>query len=173
MLMLSSLDIDIHGHGWVLFHSVCPAYPCQRKSEGHMAHLAVAVSTHLSCPQADSLLRKDLHAPHPLATLSSSREKPKHTSRDGTTMGFCRTTGTLWSTSCTINNKAMFTSILCLSWGFIHFFNFLCYRKNSLVKQRLIHLLLLPSSVNIHNFSSVSYNKATFLAFFCLFYKTF
>lgn len=107
MLMLSSLDIDIHGHGWVLFHSL----PSISVSEGHMAHLAVAVSTHLSCPQANSLLREDLHAPHPLTTLSSSREKPKHTSRDGATMGFCGTTGTLRSTSRSINNTAMSTSI--------------------------------------------------------------
>lgn len=86
-------------------------------------------------------------------------------------MGFWRTTGTPQSTSRTMNYKAMSSSIymVTLSLGFTHFFNFkeiisffLTGKAPWLSREWFIHLHHL---VNVHNFSSASWNKATFLAF--------
>lgn len=87
MLMFSSLAIDVPGYRGMSLNSVCPATSLSEdiwrqvsilKGSIHTvgqvypgAHLVVSGSTYSSCPQADSLLRRDFHAPLPLATLTS------------------------------------------------------------------------------------------------------
>lgn len=89
MTIFLCFNTDIPGYRGMLLNSVFPANPCQRMSEDRclywsihtvgqvysVAHLVVPVSTYSSCSQADLLLRRDLHTPHSLATLTSSREK--------------------------------------------------------------------------------------------------